>query len=125
MKSKSFLFAALAVVGMATPSFADGGPLGTGASLLGTGAAFLIDVPEGIVVDSLVKCPYKASKGLAEAFGDENGWKQNIVGTIIGVPTGFAFGIPYGAIAGGHHAFSVGWEKPFSAESFVVSNEGK
>jgi hypothetical protein len=121
MKSKSLFIAALAVVGMATPSFADGGPMG----LLGSGTAFFIDVPEGIVVDSLVKCPYKATKGLAEAFGDENGWKQNIVGAVIGVPTGFAFGIPYGAIAGGRHAFSVGWEKPFSAESFVVSNEEK
>jgi hypothetical protein len=62
---------------------------------------------------------------LASAFGDENGWKQIIVGTVIGVPTGAVFGVPYGAIAGARHALSVGYEKPFSAESFIVSNEEK
>ncbi len=85
----------------------------------------LVDIPEGIVVDSVVKCPVKASKSLAAAFGDENGWKQKIVGAVFGVPAGAVFGVPYGAIKGGKHAASVGWEKPFSSESFIVSNEDK
>jgi len=122
MKASSLVMAAVAVLGLASPSFADGGgPVG----IVGSGTAMLIDIPEGAVVDSAFKCPYKFSRGLASAFGDENGWKQVIVGTVIGVPTGAVFGVPYGAIAGARHALSVGYEKPFSAESFIVSNEEK
>jgi hypothetical protein len=128
MKSKllSMSAAALSVTALSfcAPAFADG-IVGTGASLVGSTTALLIDVPQGAVVSSTVKVPYSATKGLAAAFGDENGWKQNIVGAVIGVPTGFVFGIPYGAIKGAKHALSVGWDKPFSAESFIVSNEGK
>jgi len=124
MKSRCLSVAALALVALTAsiPAFADGGGI-MGAA--GSTTAMIIDVPEGIVVDTAVKCPYKASRSLAETFGDENGWKQIIVGTIIGVPTGAVFGVPFGAISGGRHAMSVGWEKPFSVESFVVSNEEK
>jgi hypothetical protein len=124
MKSRSLSVAALALVALASsaPAFADGGGI---MGAVGAPVAFLIDVPEGVVVDSAVKCPYKFSTGLAGAFGDENGWKQIIVGTVIGVPSGFLFGIPYGAVAGGRHGLTVGWDKPFSAESFIVSNESK
>jgi hypothetical protein len=124
MKSRPLSVAALALMALSfsMPAFADGGGV-MGAA--GSSTAMLIDVPQGIVVDSAVKCPYKASRSLADTFGDENGWKQMIVGTIIGIPTGFVFGIPYGAIAGGRHAMSVGWDKPFSVDSFIVSNEEK
>jgi len=124
MKSRPLSVAALALAALVSsvPAFADGGGI-MGAA--GSSTAMLIDVPQGVVVDSAFKCPYKFSTGLAGAFGDENGWKQIIVGTVLGVPSGFLFGIPYGAVAGGRHAMSVGWEKPFSAESFIVSNESK
>jgi len=125
MMNKSVaLLAILATVAVASPSFADG-VMGTGKSLAGSGTAMLVDIPEGMVVDSLVKCPMKASKSLAGAFGDENGWKQKIVGAVFGVPSGAVFGVPYGAIKGGKHAANVGWDKPFSSESFIVSNEEK
>ena len=124
MNKSAALLAILATVAVASPSFADGA-LGTGKSMAGSGTAMLVDVPEGIVVDSLVKCPVKASKSLAAAFGDENGWKQRIVGAVFGIPSGAAFGVPYGAIKGGKHAASVGFDKPFSSESFIVSNEEK
>jgi hypothetical protein len=124
MKSRPLSVAALALMALSfsVPAFADGGGI-MGAA--GSTTAMLIDVPEGIVVDSAVKVPLRTSKGLAYVFGDENGWKQIIVGTLIGVPVGAVIGVPYGAIAGGKHAMSVGWEKPFSVESFIVSNEEK
>ena len=121
---KSALLAILATAAISAPALADG-LMGTGKSLAGSGAAMLVDVPEGIVVDSAVKCPVKASKSLAGAFGDENGWKQRIVGAVFGVPSGAVFGVPYGAIKGGKHAASVGFDKPFSKDSFVVTNESK
>lgn len=124
MKKNATLLAVLATVGLAAPSFADGA-LGTGKSVVGSTTAMIVDVPEGIIVDTAYKCPYRATKGLAEAFGDENGWKQNIVGALIGIPAGAVFGVPYGAVKGGYHAASVGWDKPFSGESFVVTNESK
>jgi hypothetical protein len=124
MKARSLSVASLALLALtfSAPAFADGGGV---MGLLGSSTAMLIDVPQGVAVNSTVKCPYKATKSLADAFGDENGWKQNIVGAVLGIPSGFFFGIPYGAIAGGRHAMSVGWDKPFSAESFIVSNEEK
>ncbi len=55
MKKKTVLTllttAALAL-GLSTPSYA-GGPMG----FVGAAAGFLVDVPEGIVVDSLYRCP--------------------------------------------------------------------
>jgi len=119
MKINTVVLSALASLAIAAPCFA--GVKG----VVGSGAAFLVDVPEGVIVDTAYKCPYKATKGLAEAFGDEKGWKQNIVGAVIGIPTGAVFGVPYGAICGGHHALTVGYDKPFSSESFVVSNSGE
>jgi hypothetical protein len=100
------------------PALADEGPVGA----VGAGVASVIDAPEGMVVDSLYGCPKKASKGLAEAFGDSNGWKQQIVGTMIGVPVGFVFGIPFGVCDGLHHAWTKGYEKPFSVSSFNVTD---
>lgn len=122
MKINTVVLSTLASLAIAAPCFADGGGV---KGLAGASTAFLVDVPEGIIVDSAYKCPYRATKGLAEAFGDEKGWKQNIVGAMIGIPTGAVFGVPYGAICGGHHAITVGWDKPFSSESFVVSNSGE
>ena len=100
------------------PALADEGPVGA----VGAGVASIVDAPEGMVVDSLYGCPMKASKGLAEAFGDENGWKQQIVGTAMGVPLGFVFGMPFGFCHGLHHAWNQGYEKPFSVSSFVVTD---
>jgi len=124
MKSRPLTVAALALVALTsfTPAFADGGGI---KGAVGAGAAMLIDVPEGVVTDAGFKCPWHFSRGLAGAFGDENGWKQVIVGTTLGIPSGFLFGIPYGAFSGAHHALTVGNEKPFSSESFIVSNESK
>jgi len=117
------LFAAAALTTIASlPAMADGGgPVG----FLGATTATVIDTPEGMVVDSLYGCPKKASKGLAEAFGDENGWKQQIVGALIGIPTGVVFGVPYGAFHGMHHAWTTGWDKPFSGDSFIVCDSDK
>lgn len=123
MKKSAALLAIFATLQMGSASFA--GTLDTGKSVVGSSVAMIVDVPEGIIVDTAYKCPYSATKGLAGAFGDENGWKQNIVGAVFGIPAGMAFGVPYGAVKGGQHACSVGWDKPFSKESFVVTNEGK
>lgn len=122
MKSRiaSTLLASAVALSACLPALADGGgPVGA----VGAATATIIDTPEGMVVDSLYGCPMKASKGLASAFGDENGWKQQIVGAVIGIPTGFVFGIPYGACHGMHHAWNTGYEKPFSVDSFVVSDK--
>jgi len=122
MKKNTLVLSALASLAIAAPCFADGGGV---KGIAGSGAALLVDVPQGMIVDSAYKCPYRATKGLAEAFGDEKGWKQNIVGAMIGIPCGAVFGVPYGAVKGGHHALTVGYDKPFTSESFVVSNSGE
>ncbi len=109
---------AAVIAGSFLPALADDGPVGA----VGAGVASIIDAPEGMVIDSLYGCPMKASKGLAEAFGDENGWKQQIVGTLIGVPVGVVFVVPYGFCHGLHHAWKVGYEKPFSVSSFVFTD---
>jgi hypothetical protein len=116
--SISTVAALVAGVGSFSPALADDGPVGA----LGAGVASIVDAPEGLVIDSLYGCPVKASKGLAEAFGDENGWKQQIVGALIGVPVGVVFGVPYGFCHGLHHAWNQGYEKPFSISSFVVTD---
>jgi len=122
MKKTAVLLAIFAAMGMGSASFADGA-MGTGKSIAGATTAMIVDVPQGIIVNTAYKCPHKARKSLAETFGDENGWKQNIVGAVIGWPCGVAFGVPYGLIKGGQHAASVGWDEPFSKDSFVVVNE--
>ncbi len=124
MKNK--ILGVMAVVALTSsallPAMADGGgPVGA----LGAATATVVDTPEGMVLDSLYRCPMKCSKGLAETFGDENGWKQQIVGAVIGIPTGFVFGIPYGAFHGMHHAWNTGYDKPFSASSFIVCDSDK
>ena len=122
MKTKTLILSAVACIGMAVPAFADGGgPMG----VAGVTTAMLVDVPEGIVVNSAAKCPIRASQGLAEAFGDAKGWKQQIVGAVIGIPTGAVWGVPYGFMSGARNAMSKGWDKPFSSDSFVVVNEEK
>jgi len=121
MNKSAALLAILATISVASPVFAELHAKG----LAGSGAAMLVDVPQGMVVDSMYKCPVKATKSLAAAFGDENGWKQKIVGAIFGIPTGAVFGVPYGVIRGGKYAASVGFDKPFSSESFIVHNEEK
>jgi len=92
-------------------------------SVGGTSTALVVDVPEGMVVDSLYRSPMHMTRSLAEAFGDEKGFEQTVVGALIGIPVGVVWGIPHGAIQGGRHAYSVGWEKPFSTESYIVSEE--
>lgn len=122
MKKSAALLTVLATLAIGSPSFA--GAMDTGKSVAGSTVAMVVDVPQGMVVDSMVKCPVKASRSLAGAFGDEHGWKQKIVGSVFGVPAGAVFGVPYGAVKGGQHAASVGWDKPFSSDSFIVTNEG-
>ncbi|MBI4533738.1 MAG: hypothetical protein HY711_07300 [Candidatus Melainabacteria bacterium] len=108
--------------GVALPSYADG-PLGNVSSLFGAVTAVIIDVPQGILVDSLYRMPLKTTKILAEKFGDEKGLQQNMAGAMLGIPAGFLWGIPYGALHGWHHGLSVGWDKPFSTESYLVTEE--
>lgn len=116
------LVASALFAGGALPSYADG-KLGDVGSLLGSVTATIIDIPEGILVDSLYRMPLKTTRALADKFGDENGFQQNVVGGLIGIPVGFLWGIPYGAIHGGRHGMTVGWDKPFSTESYIVTEE--
>ncbi len=124
MKNKMLMLMSAAIVslGTAAPSFADG-PMGSAASFLGATTAVVVDVPEGMVIGTLYGGPKHCWHGLAEAFGDENGWKQKIVGGIIGIPVGMVFGAPYGAIHGLYHGVNTGWEKPFSTDSYIVTEE--
>jgi len=131
MKNKTALtlLASLAVVlGFSTPSFADGGAMGSAKSFAGASSAFLVDVPEGALVDGLYRTPKKCWKGLAEAFGGNTDhglcWAgQQLVGLTVGVPFGVVWGIPTGAFHGGKHGISTGWDKPFSTESYIVTEE--
>src|SRR5215470_14881987 len=104
MNKKSWLLLAACALSLATalPSYADG-PLASVGSFFGAVTATIIDIPEGILVDSLYRMPLKTTHVLAEKFGDEKGFQQNVVGAVIGIPTGFVWGIPYGAIRGGRH----------------------
>jgi len=126
MKKKLFalIAAGAMVISTSAPAFADdSSPLGAVGSLLGATSAVIVDVPEGILWHSLWNCPLKTTQYLAEAFGDKNGLGQNLAGAVLGIPTGFLWGIPYGAIMGGKHGMTSGWDKPFSTESFLVMEE--
>ena len=118
------LSASALAIGMATPSNAENA-LNSVGSFFGSVTATIIDVPEGIVVDSLYRVPKKTWHYLADKFGNENGGEQNIAGAMLGIPAGFVMGIPYGAIHGGKHGWSTGWEKPFSTESYLVPDDDK
>lgn len=107
-------------VGVNAPSYADGGGLGSIASFFGSVTATAFDVPTAVVVDSLWRVPLKTEHSLAEAFGDEKGFQQNVAATLIGVPVGMVWGVPAGALRGAKHGLGTGWEKPFSTESFLV-----
>lgn len=126
MKKKllGLVAASVLVAGMATPSFANDA-VNSGVAFLGSATALIVDIPEGILTHSLWHCPMKTTRYLADKFGDSKGWGQNIVGFVLGAPTGFVWGIPCGAIHGGRHALSVGWDKPFSTDSFLVKEEAE
>ncbi len=115
------------LISLAAVAIACGGTLpvmaNDAASFVGSTTALVIDVPEGAVLGSLYRSPKRATHALAEAFGDEKGFEQVVVGALIGIPFGMVWGIPTGAIQGGRHAYSVGWDKPFSTESYIVSEE--
>jgi hypothetical protein len=125
MKNKALALIAAGVMtlGAALPSMAADGPLGSVASFFGSVTAGIFDTPEGILVNSLWRTPYHTQRVLAEKFGDEKGLGQNVAAFIIGVPTGVVWGVPYGAITGARHGFTSGWEKPFSTESYLVTEE--
>lgn len=120
MKNKvlTTIAAAAVLAGVALPSFA--GALDSGKSYLGRTTALVIDEPEGVALNSLWYQPKKIQKRLAVAFGDEKGVLQNMAAFVIGVPTGMVWGVPAGIIYGGRQAWSAGWEKPFSTESYIV-----
>jgi len=120
-KSVVFTLASLLAIGTATPSFANDAT-NNFASFLGSTAALLVDVPQGILVDSLWHMPMRTTHRLADAFGDEKGLEQNVVGAMIGIPFGVVYGIPEGALRGAKHGLGAGWEKPFSTDSFLVVN---
>jgi hypothetical protein len=122
-KSLVLVAATLMSFGIATPSHAENGILNNVLSLFGSVTATIVGVPEGILVDSLYRMPLKTTKVLAEKFGDEKGFQQNVAGAVIGIPVGFVWGIPYGAVRGGRHGMTTGWEKPFQTESFIVSSD--
>jgi hypothetical protein len=129
MKNKTALtlLTSLAItLGFSAPSFADGGPMG----VAGATAGFLVDVPEGMVIDGFYRMPKKCWHGLAAAFGDNPSSdfglcyvSQQLVGITVGIPFGVCWGIPYGAIHGAKHGIGTGWEKPFSGDSFCVTEE--
>jgi hypothetical protein len=120
MKNKLILsvMAAALSLSVVLPALAEGP-----GSVFGSVSAFTVDVPEGVIVDSLYNAPHAASKALAVAFGDEHGLLQNAVGVTIGVPVGVVWGIPYGALHGAKHGIGAGWDKPFSTDSYIVSDE--
>lgn len=121
-KSVVFSLACLLTLG-AAPSYAADNALGDIASFFGSTAAVIFDVPQAIVIDSLWRVPLKTERALAEKFGDEKGFEQNVVATVIGVPVGMVWGVPAGALRGAKHGMGTGWEKPFSTESFIVGLE--
>ncbi len=118
-KVLSLIVASGLSLGTTIPSYADGS-LGDVASLFGSATATVVTVPEGILIDSLYRSPKKTWHTLAEKFGDEKGLGQNVAGALLGIPIGFAWGIPAGAMRGAKHGMGTGWEKPFSGESFKV-----
>ncbi|MDZ4835506.1 MAG: hypothetical protein SGJ27_17160 [Candidatus Melainabacteria bacterium] len=126
MKKKVFAIVAASVmaIGLAAPSMADG-PLSSVGALAGSTSAVIVDTPEGVLYHSLWNCPYKTQRTLAEHFGDSNGMGQNLVGAMLGIPVGVVWGVPYGAIAGFRHGMTVGWDKPFSTESYMVWEDDK
>ena len=122
MNKKSILLSLAAAFSLTTalPSYAGDSALGDIASFFGSSAAVVLDVPQGILVDSLWRVPRKTQRTLAEHFGDEKGFQQNVAATVLGVPFGVVWGIPAGALRGAKHGMDKGWEKPFSTESFIV-----
>ncbi|MBS1993228.1 MAG: hypothetical protein JSS86_04735 [Cyanobacteria bacterium SZAS LIN-2] len=125
MKNKALALIAAGVMslGAVLPSMAADGPLGSVASFFGSLTATIVDTPEGIIVDSLWRCPHRTQRYLAEKFGDEKGFGQNVAGFVIGWPVGMVWGVPYGAVNGMVHGYKTGWEKPFSTESYLVTEE--
>lgn len=121
-KTLSFLIALVISSGLALPANADG-ILGGVGSMFGAVTATLFDVPEGIVVESLWRQPYKTQRLLAEHFGDSDGFQQNVAAFVLGVPYGFVYGMPYGAVHGARYGWKTGWEQPFSTESYLVAEE--
>jgi hypothetical protein len=116
-KSMVLTIASMLALGTATPSFANEA-VNNFASFAGSTAAVLVTTPQAMIVDSLWHQPVRVTHALAEHFGDEKGFQQNVVGALIGIPFGVVWGIPTGALRGAKHGLGVGWEKPFSTESF-------
>jgi len=125
MKKTVLMTAACAIsLGMATPSYANDALHGI-ASFFGSTTAAIVDIPEGILVDSLYRMPLKTERALADRFGDDKGFEQNVAGAVIGIPVGFVWGIPEGALRGCKHGLGTGWDKPFSTDSFLVYEADK
>ncbi|MBY0550459.1 MAG: hypothetical protein K2W95_24485 [Candidatus Obscuribacterales bacterium] len=122
MNKKSIMLSLAAALSLTTtlPSYAADSALGGIASFFGSTTAVILDVPQGIIVDTLWRSPLKTQRNLAEKFGDEKGFQQNVAAAVIGVPVGMVWGVPAGALRGAKHGMGTGWEKPFSTESFVV-----
>lgn len=108
------------LLGVNVPSYADDNGLGSIASFFGSCTAVVFDVPTAMVIDTFWRSPLKTERTLAEKFGDEKGFQQNVAATVIGVPVGMVWGVPAGALRGAKHGMGTGWEKPFSTESFLV-----
>jgi hypothetical protein len=116
------LIAACSVsVGLVRPAGA--GVLGDVAGVCGASTAVVIDAPEGVLLNSLWRCPKHYQHSIAEAFGDEHGLFQNVAGVVMGIPYGVVVGVPVGAIQGTRHGWTSGWDKPFSSDSFIVPDE--
>jgi hypothetical protein len=108
-------------LGASAPTFAaDDKGLGSIASFFGSITAVCFDVPTAMVVDTFWRVPLKTERTLAEKFGNEKGFQQNVAATVIGVPVGMVWGVPAGFLRGAKHGMGTGWEKPFSTESFLV-----
>jgi hypothetical protein len=124
MKNKvaALVLAGVMSLGVTLPSMADG-IVHNSVSWAGSATAGIVDTPEGIVVDSLWRCPHHAQRCLARSFGDEKGFGQNVAGFVLGWPFGMVWGVPYGFVDGLTYGRKTGWDKPFSMESFLVSEE--
>lgn len=124
MKKQTLILLSSAALTLASaaPSLADG-PVDSMKSFAGASTAFFIDVPEGVLLDAGYRVPKKCWHTLAVHLGDEHGLAQNLVGIGLGIPVGMVWGVPYGALHGAKHGIGTGWDKPFTTESFVVSEE--
>lgn len=123
----SFLLASALVGGFVSPTFAADETTFQSVvffpvKVLGSATGAVIGVPMGIFKDS-VKGYAMATRYTADAIGDKDGDVPLFIGAVVGGPIGAVGGGAYGVFDGMWHGASVGYEKPFSADSFKYKEE--